>query len=375
MRTDVDRRSLLRGIGAAGVAGLAGCAGGPTGGSGNGSENGSGNGGSGPSAHIGMVYALGGLGDQSFNDSAHRGIQRAKRELGVAFNNAEPETQDQFSQYQRRYASSRNPQYDLVACIGYSQQSALDQSAQNFPDQNFLLVDGVVDRDNVANYQFKEHEGSFQMGHLGGLLTGRSLSAGAGSTNPSQKRIGFVGGEDVPLIRKFEAGYRAGAKHADGDVRVSSSYIGSYNDASSAKATARSMYEDGVDIVYHAAGAAGVGVFQAASETGNFAFGVDSDQSKTQSSGQSEGESGYADVILASMVKGVDQAVFESARNAVNGQFRGGSTVELGLKNEGVACVYGAQIGSAIPDEVKSALQESRRKIIDGEISVPQSPQ
>lgn len=370
MRTDVDRRSVLKGVGVAGVAGLAGCTGGPTGGGGgnnssNNSSGGSGSSGGGSQTNVGMVYALGGLGDKSFNDAALRGAKRAKKQLGISFNNSEPQSQDKFAQYQRRYASSQK--YELVACIGYAQASALKTTSKNFPQQKFLLVDAAIDRDNVASYRFKEHQGSFQAGHLAGLLTARSFSAGAGSTEPSTKKVGFVGGENVPLIRKFQAGYAAGAKHTSKDVQVESSYIGSFNDASSAKATARSMYSGGVDVIYHAAGAAGVGVFQAATETGNFAIGVDSAQSKTQPK--------YANVILGSMVKGVDQAVYRSIKNVVNGKFKGGSTVNLGLENDGVNLVYGQQLGSEIPEEVKTALEESREKIISGKITVPEKPQ
>lgn len=380
MRTDVDRRSVLKGVGVAGVAGLAGCTGGPTGGDGgdgggnastngtdgnaSGSGSGSGGGGGGADANVAMVYALGGLGDRSFNDAAQRGVQRAKEQLGVSYRQFEPQDQDAFARYQRRAASSGK--YELVECIGYAQASALRDTASNFPDQKFVSVDSSVDRENVASYRFKEHQGSFQAGHLAGLLTGREFDAGAGSTEPRTTQVGFVGGESVSLIRKFEAGYAAGANHASEDVQVESSYIGSFNDASSAKATARSMYSDGVDIIYHAAGAAGVGVFQAAVETGNYVIGVDSAQSKTQPE--------YANVILGSMVKGVDRAVYESIKNLLNDNFKGGSTVNLGLKTDGVTLAYGQQLGDQIPEAVKSDIDESREKIINGEIDVPKKP-
>lgn len=376
----MDRRTFIKGTGVAGIAGLAGCTGGPQGSGDGGSENTStsgtdgttepsgGDGGASASAdvNVGMVYALGGLGDKSFNDAAQRGIKQAKQELGISFNEAQPSSAEEFPQFQRQFAQSTNPDYDLVSCIGFAQQSALKNTAPNFPDQKFMLVDSVVEQDNVANYLFKEQEGSFQVGYLAGLLTMKEFSAGAGETNPDQKKIGFVGGVDAPLIRKFQAGYEKGAAHADGSVEVLVSYTGSFSDPSAGKEAALSMYDQGADIVYHAAGASGVGVFQAAQEKGRYAIGVDSDQSKT--------EPNYKDVILASMVKRVDTAVFESVESVVNGKFKGGSTVTLGLEQEGVACVYGQALGSEISSDVKSKIDTSAKAIISGGISVPVKP-
>lgn len=379
-----DRRQFLRIAGAAGVTGVAGCtsgggggdgesggsngSGGNTSGGGNGSGGGGsgGSGGSGSNANVGMVYAKGGLGDKSFNDMAHRGVERAKQELGVSYNEAQPEQNSDFPTFQRRYAQSTSPSYDLVSCIGFAQVSALTDVAPNFPDQKFMLVDGVVEESNVANYVFKEEQGSFQIGHLAGLLTTEKLSAGGGKTNPENAKLGFVGGEEAPLIQKFQAGFEKGAKYANKDASVNVAYTGSFADPGAGKEAALSMYNDGADIVYHAAGATGIGVFQAASEQNRYALGVDADQSKSQPK--------FANVILASMVKQVDNAVFSSIESVVNGNFEGGGTKTLGLEKDGVEVVYGKQLGSAIPKEVKQALKESRKKIISGEISVPQKP-
>jgi basic membrane protein A len=378
----MDRRTFIKGTGIAGITGLAGCTGGPQGGGGDGGDGGnastgttsgeetmgeetteSSDGGSSASAdvNVGMVYALGGLGDKSFNDAAQRGVQQAEEEFGISYNEAQPSSAEEFPQFQRQFA--QGDQYDLVCCIGFAQQSALSNTAPNFPDQKFMLVDEEVDTDNVANYLFKEQEGSFQVGHLAGLLSTQEFSAGAGSTKPDQKTVGFVGGVDAPLIRKFQAGYEKGAAYADEEIEVLTSYTGSFSDPAAGKEAAISMYDQGADIVYHAAGATGVGVFQAAQEKGRFAIGVDSDQSIA--------EPDYADVILASMVKRVDTAVYESISNVVNDEFEGGSTVTLGLEQEGVACVYGDQLGSDIPSEVKSSLDTSAKAVISGEISVP----
>ena len=315
--------------------------------------------------NVGMVYATGGLGDNSFNDMAHTGVQNAASEFDVTFQNAEPETPSDVATLQRRFAQSQNPNYDLVCCIGFVQSEGLQRNAQRFRDQNFMVVDTVVEQPNVASYRFKEHQGSFQVGHLAGLLTTMDFSAGAGETN-DQTTVGFVGGQEVPLIRKFEAGYRAGVQHANSDVDVLSAYSGSFNDPAQGQSIANSMYGNGADIIYHAAGGTGNGVFRAAQNNGRYAIGVDADQSQSLPD--------YQNVILASMVKRVDEAVYRSVENVHNGEFEGGSVNELGLEQGGVAAVYGQSLESEIPDEVKQQLEQSRQRIIDGEIEVPTDP-
>ena len=416
MRTNSDRRRFLRIAGAAGLAGLAGCTSGD--GSGSTETEGSGSGGndgaetstagteaststvgetdaetsametedgtstmadtegaetadgtssaSAPEMNVGMIYAKGGLGDKSFNDSANRGVKRAVEEIGVSFNNAQPEQNSDFPTFQRRFAQSSSPAYDLICCIGFAQVSGLTEVAPNFPDQKFMLVDGVVEESNVASYTFKEHQGSFQVGHLAGLLTTREMSAGAGETDPENTTLGFVGGEEVPLIKRFQAGYEAGVAHANEEATVRVAYTGSFADPGAGKETAVSMYENGADVVYHAAGGSGIGVFQAAQEQGRYAIGVDSAQSKSSPQ--------FADVILASMIKRVDNAVFTSIENVANDSFNGGEVTTLGLEGNGVEAVYGTELGSAIPEEVKQAVAQSREKIIAGEIEVPTEP-
>ncbi|WP_418285210.1 BMP family lipoprotein [Halorubrum sp. DTA46] len=376
MASDFDRRRFIQAAGITGIAGLAGCTGGPESegddGSGDdGSEDGSGDDGSGgesgdDTTNVGMVYALGGLGDESFNDAAQRGIIDAAEEFDVSYDESQPADAGEFSQFQRLYAESTDPDYDLVSCIGFAQLDALSETAPDFPEQNFLLVDDQLDEPNVASYQFKEEEGSFLVGALAALLSEQSFSAGAGETDSDSTSVGFVGGVDAPLIRKFQAGYEAGVAYATDDVDVSTSYVGDFADPSGGQEAALSMYGSGVDVIYHAAGGSGVGVFQAAQNEGRFAIGVDSDQSLTQAD--------FDDVILASMVKRVDSAVYESVGNTVNGEFQGGSQVMLGLEDEGVSCVYGNGIGDEIPQEVKDEIDEIRTDIIAGDIEVPTDP-
>ena len=372
MRADIDRRRFLTAAGSAGLVGLAGCSGGPSEGGddadasdesdGDGSSGGE-DGSSEPPATIGIVYSDGGLGDNSFNDAAQQGLFQAESEYGIAYDESQPEGTGEFNDFQQRYAGSTDPDYDLVSCIGFNQTDALAENAPQFPEQDFMIVDSVVDEPNVASYVFREHEGSFLMGVLAARLSTTSFAAGAGETDPDSATVGFVGGVDSPVIRRFQAGYEAGVAHVDADVDVVVSYVGSYADPTGGQEAALSMYQNGADVVYHASGATGVGVFQAAQQEGRFAFGVDLDQSVT--------ESEFADVIVASMVKRVDTAVYESIGNVIDGEHQGGSSTALGLESNGVECVYGQEIGDTVPEPITTAVADAREAIIAGDIDVP----
>ncbi|WP_247001779.1 BMP family lipoprotein [Halosolutus gelatinilyticus] len=344
-----DRRTVLKGSAIAGLTALAGC----VGGFGAGTES---------DVQIGMVYATGGLGDDSFNDMAQQGLQRANEEFDLSYEKTEPDNEGEFEDAQRGFAESGD--YDLINCIGYAQEEALIENAEQYPDQNFTIVDAVVDADNVRSYVFGEPKGSFQVGHLAGLLTTEEFSAGAGETNPDANVVGFVGGTETALIESFHAGFEAGVEYANEDAEVVSSYIGDFNATARGQEAARSMYQDqDADIIFHAAGRTGIGVFQAAQEEGRFAIGVDDDQSMSNPD--------FADVILASMVKRVDTAVYSAIESVVDDAFEGGQTETLGLEQDGVGTVYGDELGDQIPQEIKDQVAESKQAIIDGEIDVP----
>jgi basic membrane protein A len=379
---DFDRRKFLKrtaGLGVVGLGGIAGCTGGPSaggddtttstttesGGDGEDDETETTESGS-DATHVGMVYATGGLGDGSFNDQAQQGLLQADDEYNIEYQETQPDEAAQFGEFQQQLASSTDPDYDLVSCIGFLQKDSLSSTAPQYADQDFQIVDEVVDEPNVASYTFREHEGSFLVGVLASTLTTMSFSAGAGATKSDSTNLGFVGGIEGALIKKFEAGFKAGVKYANDDVDISTSYVGGFNDPAGGKEAALSMYSSGADIVYHASGNTGTGVFQAAQQEGRFAVGVDRDQSVTKSS--------YQDVILASMAKRVDTAVYNAIEAKVNGEFPGGSHTTLGLEEEGVSCVYGQQLGSEIPEDVKSAVTDARSGIINGDISVPTDP-
>ena len=365
------RRRFLARVGAAGVVGVVGCTGGPSSTGGDltptdGTDTRTGADDTTAATRVGMVYATGGLGDGSFNDQAQQGLLEAESAFEIDYQEAQPEAVGEFGSFQQQFAESSDPDYSLVCCIGFLQTDALTSTSSNYPDQQFMLVDGVVDAPNVSSYVFSEEEGSFLVGQLAGSLTTGEFSAGAGETDPESTTVGFVGGVESDLIRRFEAGFTAGVGHADEDVGVLTNYVGDFNEPSGGKEAALSMFDSGADVVYHAAGNTGTGVFQAAQERGRFAIGVDRDQSVTKDS--------YADVIVASMVKRVDTAVYDAIEAVVEGAFEGGGVVSLGLEQDGVDIIYGQQLGGEVGADVKDAIAASRRAIVDGDISVPTDP-
>ena len=368
---ELDRRQFITAAGGTGIAGLAGCSDGP---SDDGTETGDGSTGGNASAttNVGIVYATGGLGDGSFNDQSQQGLQQAESEFDLQTNSLQPQEASEFGNLQQRFASSADPEYDLVSCIGFLQADVLGETATQYPDQQFQIVDNVPTNDdgeqydNVASYTFKEHEGSYLAGTMAGLLTLESVSIGSGSTQSDSTNLGFVGGVESSLIQKFEAGFVAGANAVSADIDVQTNYTGDFDDPSAGREAAASMYSSGSDIVFHAAGNTGTGVFQAAQDAGKFVIGVDRDQSVTKSS--------YADVILASMVKRVDTAVYSAVEASVNGSFEGGAETTLGLQSDGVELVDGQQLGSELPESVTSEVASTRQSIIDGEIDVPSDP-
>lgn len=346
MMTNMDRRTFLTAFGAGTSLSIAGCIGD--------------DGGSGADTTVGIIYSTGGLGDESFNDMAHSGIQAAAEDFDIEFQNAEPEAAADMNDMQREFAS--DDEIDLVVCIGFDHEVDLEENAQEFSDTSWALVDAVVDQENVSNFVFREHEGSFQVGHLAGLVTGMDYSHGGGSSDSSESMVGFVGGQEIDLIERFEAGYIAGARHADSEIETPSAYAGSWTDPSAGQEIAIGMYDDGADVVYHAAGGTGGGVFEAAQQAGRFAIGVDDDQSISADD--------FSDVIMASMIKRVDTAVYDSVEMVVEDEFESGVN-DLGLEEEGVGAVIGQDFEGEIPEDIVDALEESRQAIIDGDIDVP----
>ena len=306
---------------------------------------------------VGIVFDLGGRGDKSFNDGAYLGGERAQRDLGAHVRFIEPGDGSDREAGLRLLAAEG---MDLVVGVGFIFSDDLTQLAKEYPNTKFAGIDYSVGTDstgkpilppaNLAALKFREEEGSFLVGALAALVSKSS-------------KVGFVGGMNFPLIHKFEAGYRAGVKHVCGRCTIVSQYAGvtpeAFRNPGRGKELALSQYQQGVDVIYHAAGSTGLGVFEAARQSGKLAIGVDADQYQ-----EAPGH------ILTSMVKGVDVAVFESVRWAKEGTFKGG-VYELGLREQGVGYVFDANNRSLIPEGIRARVEQLREQIIAGRIRVP----
>ena len=306
---------------------------------------------------IGMAYDVGGRGDQSFNDAAAAGLDKAKAELGAdtkeaAAVNGEPE-----SARKERLQQLIDAGYNNIVAVGFAYAKAVGETAKANPDVKFAIVDDSSPDSagpNVDQITFAEEQGSYLVGAAAALKT---------KTN----HIGFIGGVQTDLIKKFEAGYVAGAKAIKPDVKIDIKYLtqppdfSGFSSVDKGKAAADGMYQGGADVVYHAAGGSGGGVFTAAKAAGKWAIGVDSDQAKTA-------PADVRDVILTSMIKKVDVGVYDFITAVKNGTFKAGNRV-FDLKAGGVDY---ATTGGHI-DDIKAKLDELKQKIISGEITVPKS--
>ncbi len=312
-----------------------------------------------PGLKVGLVFDVGGRGDKSFNDSAYNGLERAVKELKIKAEYIEPgEGSDRESAL--RLLAAQN--YGLIIGIGFIFTDDVTNVAKEYPNVKFACVDYVVKTDaagntvpppeNVAAIKFREEEGSYLVGALAALMS-------------KTDKIGFVGGMDIPLIHKFEAGYKAGAAAVLPGIEIVTNYAGvtgsAFKDPAKGKELAMSQYSNGVDIIYHASGATGMGVFEAARNLNKLAIGVDSDQ--------------YSEApgfILTSMVKKVDVAVFEIIKECSEGKFRGGVKI-FGVKEDGVGFVYDNNNRGMIPSDVMEKVNALKQKISDGKINVPSS--
>jgi basic membrane protein A len=332
-----------------------GCGGGGGGGQGGG-------GGGAAEVRPAMVLDVGGLGDQSFNDSAYAGLQRAKKEF-----NAETEYLESSSptDYVDNLTQLADSGYDPVFAVGFLMTDAVNEVAPQYPDTNFAIVDSVVEPENAASLTFREQEGSYLAGVVAGLMTQESTEY----TNPDDKVVGFLGGQESDLIEKFQAGYEAGVESVCPDCEVLVQYAGStpeaFNDPARGKEISLQQINEGADIIYHASGATGAGLFEAAGEKGIFAIGVDADQAKL-----------FPDApILTSVVKRVDNAVFQTIEQARDDNFPGGEVVEFGLDDKGISLAPFGRFDSQVPQNVKDEVDKAREGIINGDIKVPDKPQ
>jgi len=293
-----------------------------------------------------VVFDMGGKFDKSFNEAAYNGAERFKKETGIAYREFEVTNEAQREQALRNMAR-RGAQ--IVVGVGFSQASSMEKVAREFPAVKFAIVDAVVDLPNVQSIVFKEHEGSFLVG---------MAAAMASKTG----KIGFIGGMDIPLIRKFALGYEEGAKYVNPKIEVFQNMTGTtpaaWNDPTRGGELARSQFDRGADVVYAAAGGTGLGVLQAAKDKGRLAIGVDSNQDHI-----------HPGTILTSMVKRVDLAVYDAFKTAKDGTWKPGLR-NLGVAEGGVGYSVDQYNRSLITPEMERRLQQARADIIAGKIKV-----
>jgi len=307
-----------------------------------------------------MVTDVGGVDDRSFNESAWAGLTL----FGEDYPDAEVDyiQSSDASDYSPNLNDLARQGTDLTFAIGFLMEDDIRTVAQQNEDQSFAIVDTVVMGDddqpvsNIANITFAEHEGSFLVGAVAAMQT-------------ETDRIAFIGGVESPLIKKFENGFKAGAKFVNPEIEIDIQYAQDFNDASKGQQIADTMYGNGADIIYHAAGGTGNGLFTEAidrNEGGEtvWAIGVDQDQAVT------EGEWSEGNVILTSMVKRVDQAVYQVSEDTMNGNFPAGEILEFGLEDQGVGI---AETRDNVSSEALDAVEEYEAMILNGEIEVPQS--
>ncbi len=308
---------------------------------------------------VAMVTDVGGVDDKSFNQSAWEGIQAFGKENGLKKGKGGYDYLQ--SKSDADYATNLNTlvrnEFDLIYGIGFKLVEDIKEIASQRPDNKFAIVDEVVDAKNVASITFKEEQGSFLVG-VAAALSSKS------------DKVGFIGGMDSPLINKFEAGFTAGVKSVKPNADVKVQYAGGFDKADIGKEMANSMYKQGVDIIFHASGGTGNGVFTAATELKKkdnnanvWVIGVDSDQFE-------EGNVPGTDlnITLTSMIKRVDLAVKDLATKTMNGEFPGGKTIQYGLDEDAVGV---ATTGDHLSADTLKAVQEWTEKIKAGEVKIP----
>lgn len=310
---------------------------------------------------VGIVFDIGGKNDRSFNAAAWEGVKRAERELGICLYDIEPGNPTSIEPAMRAFAEKG---FDLVIGVGFAQGPLMQKVARDFPNVKFAIVDGVIFEDdgktpkkNVASLVFREHEGSY----LVGMIAASKSKSGV---------IGFVGGMDIPLIHRFKTGYEEGARSVNPNIRVIENYVGvtdaAWNNPGKGKELALSQIEKGADVIFTAAGNSGLGAFDAVEQYGRdengearkYVIGVDSNQNGVKP--------GF---VLTSMVKRVDNAVYDVIKEVLEGRFQGGIH-SFGLDKDGVAYAIDEYNQHLIPADVIEKVEEAKRGIIEGRIKV-----
>ncbi len=293
-----------------------------------------------------VVFDLGGKFDKSFNEGVYDGVERFRKETGIPYRDFEVTNPSQREQALRSFARRGS---DPIISVGFAQARALERVAKEFPDTRFAIIDTIVDLPNVQSIVFKEHEGSF----LVGILAAKATKTG---------KVGFVGGMDIPLIRRFACGYVQGVRHVGESIEVFQNMTGAtpaaWNDPAKGGELAISQFDRGADVVFHAAGGTGLGVLQAAADGGKLGIGVDSNQNAL-----------HPGSVLTSMLKRVDVAAHNVFKSANEGTWKPGARV-LGLAEDGVGWALDENNAKLITPEMKAAVEKARADIISGRIAV-----
>ncbi|MDY4612014.1 MAG: BMP family ABC transporter substrate-binding protein [Sphaerochaetaceae bacterium] len=293
---------------------------------------------------IAVMFGVGGLGDQSFNDNINNAIVSAKSQMDFAYDYVEPKAVSEFESFLREFAQAK--EYGLIVVAGSDAADACSKIAKEYPDQHFMLLDSGAADANVMGVTFKDNESTFLGGYAASLITRRN-------------KIGVIGALDIDVINGFIAGWEAGAKHGNPDITVYRSYCGGFADPITAKEMAVQMYKNGADIIFAAAGGSGLGVFQAAEETGNLAVGVDSNQNPIK-----------PDSIVMSCVRSFTAIMKNAIQNEMDGKLQVGTTLQVGILEDAVDCTFE---GSNVPvlQSVKDAVEALKLEVKAGKVAIP----
>ena len=310
-----------------------------------------------------MVTDIGGLGDKSFNDLANQGLERAKSELGVEMKVLESKAP---TDYESNLTQLANAGYNPIFAVGFLMTDTVSKVSTSTPDVIYGGIDEFFDPTipNVIGLNFKEQEAGYLAGYLAGLLTTMPEVDPRINDKPI---LGFVGGMEIPPVQKFQAGFVAGAKKANPAVEVKSIYTGSFTDQQKGYEAGKALIEQGADIVFAAAGQTGLGTAKACQENKALFIGVDADQYLTIP--------GIGDTIVTSAIKKVDNAVFQTVKNAVDGKLEGDQNVLFGIAEDGVGLAPYHDWDSKIPADVKSKVDAAQQEVVDGTYTVPDSVQ
>lgn len=305
----------------------------------------------GETVKVTMVTDFGGVNDKSFNQSAYEGLQKAQDDGIAKFDYIESHKE---ADYKANLESALDSESDIILTVGYALYKDTVEAAKENPDRNYVIIDSDnLDKlENLVGVGFADHQNSFLVGYIAGMMT-------------ESKNVGFVGGVQGDVIDRFEYGYRAGvayaAKERGEDIEVQVQYANSFSDQAAGKNIAERMYQQGADVVFHAAGGVGIGVIEAAKESNKWVIGVDRDQ-------QAEAP----DNMLVSTIKGVGDAVRLIVEEYQKGEFKGGETVRFTLADDNAVSIAYADNG-LVKDEIKEKVEQIKKDIIDGKIEVPQN--